>query len=92
MTTRIARRGRVRSSTGQYEWRIFVIAPVVLGPVQREVEVSLVDRERMIFRMLLGRTALAGPFLIDPDRRDLLRAERRARRVRKGRKKPKARD
>jgi hypothetical protein len=46
--------------------------PIRMGTVEREVEVSLVSREGMIFRMLLGRTALAGPFLIDPARRHLL--------------------
>ncbi len=78
VTTRIARRGRVRSSTGHYEMRIFVEAPVRIGPIEQEVEVSLVDRERMIFRMLLGRTALAGHFLIDPAHGQLLKPERRA--------------
>ena len=73
VSTRISRRGRVRSSTGHYESRIFVIAHLRIGPVARDVEVSLVDRERMIFRMLLGRTALSGPFLIDPAHRQLLR-------------------
>ncbi|MDJ0865719.1 MAG: RimK/LysX family protein [Myxococcota bacterium] len=81
VTTPIARRGRVRSSTGHYETRIFVVAPLHIGPVQRQVEVSLVDRERMIFRMLLGRTALAGPFLIDPDRRHVLHPRRRVRKA-----------
>ena len=76
VTTRIVRRGRVRSSTGHYETRIFVVAPAFIGPVERDVEVSLVDRERMIFRMLLGRTALAGEFLVDPARRHLLHPRR----------------
>ena len=62
--TRIVRRARVRSSTGHYTRRIFVETAVKIGPIERTVEMSLVDRERMIFRMLLGRTALAG-FLID---------------------------
>jgi hypothetical protein len=77
VTAPIARRGRVRSSTGHYESRIFVEAPVRLGPVERKVEVSLVDRERMIFRMLLGRTALAGRFLIDPEHKQLLKSRTR---------------
>lgn len=71
VTTRVVRRGRVRSSTGHYETRIFVTAPVRIGPVERDVEVSLVDRERMIFRMLLGRSALEG-LLVDPVHRALL--------------------
>ena len=76
VTTRIVRRGRVRSSTGHYETRIFVMAPVQIGPVEMDVEVSLVDRERMIFRMLLGRSALAGVFRIDPGHRHLLTPRR----------------
>jgi hypothetical protein len=69
--TRIRRRGRVRASTGHYETRLFVSTPVRIGPAEREVELSLVDRERMIFRMLLGRTALAG-FLVDVSHGQLL--------------------
>ena len=60
VATRITRRGRVRSSTGHYETCVFVMAPVQIGPIERQVEVSLVDREKMIFRMLLGRTAQHG--------------------------------
>lgn len=65
----IARRGRVRPSNGQLETRIFVIVTVRIGPVQREIELSLVDRGRMIFRMLIGRRALSHAFLVDPSRR-----------------------
>lgn len=61
----VRRRGRVRSSTGRYTNRIFVVTTLKLGPILREVELSLVDRERMNFRMLLGRSALAGNFLVD---------------------------
>jgi len=74
----VARRGRVRSSSGHATTRLFVRTPVRIGPVEREVEVSLVDRERMGFRMLLGRSALRG-LLVDASRRDLL-ARRRDRR------------
>lgn len=69
--TRVRRRARVRSSTGQYTWRLFVATRLRLGPVEREIELSLVDRGPMIFRMLLGRTALAGAFWIDPGHRAL---------------------
>jgi hypothetical protein len=75
--TRIVRRGRVRSSTGHYATRIFVATTLRLGPVEKRIEVSLVDRERMVFRMLLGRTALAGDFLIDTAHRDLIAHPRR---------------
>ena len=67
----VCRVGRVRSSTGRYTRRYFVRTRLVLGGVEKNIEVSLVDREKMLFRMLLGRTALAGDFVIDPGRRRL---------------------
>jgi hypothetical protein len=72
VVTRIRRRGRVRSSSGHFSSRIFVAAEVQIGPVRREIEMSLVDREKMIHRMLLGRTALEGDFLVDVAHRALL--------------------
>lgn len=81
---RIRRRAKVRSSTGHYETRIFVATRLRLGPVERDIEVSLVSREQMIFRMLLGREALGPPFLIDAHRRAIQR------RVSKKRSKPKS--
>lgn len=69
---RVVRRGQVRPSSGELETRIFVAVRVRIGPVEREVELSLVDRGRMIFRMLIGRRALAHAFLVDPSRRYLL--------------------
>jgi hypothetical protein len=76
--TRIVRRGRVRSSSGHYTTRIFVATRVRLGPIEREIELSLVDRGPMIYRMLLGRSALAGHVLVDVGHRGLLDARRRA--------------
>jgi hypothetical protein len=81
----IKRRGRVRPSSGVAQWRIFVTAIIRIGPVEKEIELSLVDREKMIFRMLIGRTALASAFLVDAGKRYLVtRPERgtRAERVR----------
>lgn len=69
---RIARRGHVRPSSGEPEERIFVAVKVRIGPIEREIELSLVDRGRMIFRMLIGRRALAHAFLVDPGRRYVL--------------------
>jgi hypothetical protein len=70
--SRIARRGQVRPSSGEPEERIFVAVKVRIGPIEREIELSLVDRGRMIFRMLIGRRALAHAFLVDPGRRYVL--------------------
>jgi hypothetical protein len=68
----IKRRGRVRPSSGVSQTRIFVSARVHIGPIEQEIELSLVDRERMIFRMLIGRSALAHRFLVDVSKRYLL--------------------
>lgn len=68
---RIRRRARVRSSNGHYTTRIFVRTRVRIGTVERRVELSLVDRGSMIYRMLLGRSALQGLF-VDPHRRHLV--------------------
>jgi hypothetical protein len=54
------------------QWRIFVTAVIRIGHVEKEIELSLVDRERMIFRMLIGRTALASSFLVDAGKRYLV--------------------
>lgn len=68
----IRRRGRVRPSSGVSQTRIFVVAHVRIGHIEQEIELSLVDRERMIFRMLIGRSALSHRFLVDVGKRYLL--------------------
>jgi hypothetical protein len=69
---RISRRARVRSSNGHYTHRIFVATTLRLGPIERPIELSLVDRDDMMFRMLIGRSALAGAVLVDAARPRLL--------------------
>jgi hypothetical protein len=72
----------VRSSTGHYTHRIVVATTVRIGPLERRVELSLVDRDKMIYRMLLGRTALHG-LLVDVDHSGMLsRTPARSRRRR----------
>lgn len=73
----VARRGRVRASTGALTSRVFVALRVQLGPTLRRVEVGLVDRRKMEFRMLLGRSALAGYFVVDPALERTLVGDRR---------------
>lgn len=65
---RIVRRGLVRCSSGDEEERIFVRTAITLGDRTQVVELGLVDRSRMQHRMLLGRSALGGSFLVDPGR------------------------
>jgi hypothetical protein len=74
----IVRRARVRASTGEAKARIFVAATVRIGTVVQRIELGLVDRANMLYRMLLGRMALAPHFLVDPSRRYVLTGGRRS--------------
>ena len=73
----------MRSSTGHYTVRCFVKTRIRLGPVEKEIELSLVSRERMLYRMLLGRRALARDFLVDVSRRRVLGERVKAKKKRK---------
>jgi hypothetical protein len=66
---KVSRRAPVRSSTGQTDKRIFVKAHVRLGGREHQIEVGLVDRRHMLYRMLLGRSALERRFLVDVTKR-----------------------
>jgi hypothetical protein len=79
----IVRRARVRSSNGEYSQRLFVRTRLRLGHVEQVIELSLVDRGQMIHRMLIGRTALEGRFLIDVGHRNLLTKPPRKRKAAK---------
>lgn len=59
---------RIRSSTGHTQERYIVATTVRIGAARRRVELSLVGRDKMLCRMLLGRTALSG-LLVDPERK-----------------------
>lgn len=59
-------RRRVRSSSGTSEERPVVILRIALGAEVFPAEVTLTRRDRMGFRMLLGRTALRDRFLVNP--------------------------
>lgn len=69
---KITRQSRVRPSSGHSELRTFVSTTIRIGNVEKEVEFSLVDRQHMIFRMLIGRSALGDDFVVDPSRRYVL--------------------
>jgi len=56
----------VKDSGGHEEIRPFVRLPVTLGEHTWEINVSLTNRDNMKFRMLLGRTAMAKRFLVNP--------------------------
>jgi hypothetical protein len=61
----------VSDSGGHREMRYVIETDIQLGAQTRRVEMTLTNRDNMKFRMLLGRTALAG-LLVAPDRSYLL--------------------
>ena len=64
---RISHESDVKSSNGIKEKRYFVETQIKVGKVVKEIELSLADREGMTCRMLLGRKALEGQFIVDSE-------------------------
>ena len=58
----------VADSGGHRGKRVFLRTTLVLAGQRRAIEINLTDRGGMLFPMLLGRTAIAGAFTIDPAR------------------------
>lgn len=62
---------RVTDSGGRSELRPLIETLVVLGPVSKRIRLTLADRSTMLFRMILGRKALEGDFLVDVSKKYL---------------------
>jgi hypothetical protein len=67
--TKVSRRALVRSSSGIAAERLFVKVRVRLGGREQVLEAGLVDRGNMIYRMLLGRSALEARYIVDVSKR-----------------------
>lgn len=63
----VADRRVVRDSGGHAEERYVIRTPLRIGAHEWDIELTLTSREDMLFRMLLGRSAIvSGHFLVDP--------------------------
>lgn len=58
----------VADSSGHRERRIVIASEFTLGTAQWPIELTITNRDSLRFRMLLGRSAMHGHLIIDPDR------------------------
>ncbi|CAM3512717.1 30S ribosomal protein S6--L-glutamate ligase [Flavobacterium gelidilacus] len=62
----------VKSSSGFREKRYVISTNVSLGGKTWEIELTLTNRDSMGFRMLLGREAMSGRVMVDPEQKFVL--------------------
>ena len=58
----------VTDSGGHSEERYVIITTMVIGKRKVPIEVTLTERDTMLFRMLLGRSAVRRRFIVNPAR------------------------
>jgi hypothetical protein len=62
----------VSSSTGVRQERPLIETVIRLGPITKRIRVTITNRSRMLFRMILGRKTLEGDFVVDVSKKYLL--------------------
>ena len=67
-TADVVDRREVRDSGGHREKRWVIRSDIAIGPHRWPAEFTLTSRDDMLFRMLLGRTAMARRAVVDPSR------------------------
>ena len=66
-TVRIKGRKKVKSSSADTEKRVVITTPILLGGKEWPIKLTLTDRSEMTYMMLLGREAMEGRVLVDPE-------------------------
>jgi hypothetical protein len=59
---------QVTDSGGHTEMRYVISTPFMLGGKIYPIEITLTERDTMLFRMLIGRSAIKKRFIINPGR------------------------
>lgn len=58
----------VTDSGGHSEMRYVICTPVIIGDKTWPIEITLTERDTMLFRMLLGRSAIRRRYIVNPGR------------------------
>ena len=78
----------VSNPGGRRQRRLVIRTDIRLGDETWPIDLSLTDRDEMGFRLLIGRTAMHGNLIVDPDRSYLL-GKRKSKKKKKKKKKKK---
>lgn len=57
---------RIKSSNGAVDQRLIIKTKMIMGTVEKEIEITLSNRSDMSYLMLLGREGMGADFLVDP--------------------------
>jgi hypothetical protein len=71
VTAMPVRRTTIKPSSGVKQERLVFRTRLAIGPIEREIELSLTSRKGMLCRMLVGRLALPSHVLVSPNRKYL---------------------
>lgn len=66
-SVKILGKKRVKSSNGEIERRYIINTLAVMGDLKWTIRLTLTDRSKMTHLMLLGRQAMKGLMLVDPE-------------------------
>jgi ribosomal protein S6--L-glutamate ligase len=59
----------IKSSSGDRQKRYVIKTPITLGGETWDIEVTLTNRDNMGYRMLIGREAMRGRYIVDPEQK-----------------------
>ncbi|WP_100641056.1 ATP-dependent zinc protease [Alteromonas facilis] len=62
----------IKSSTATRERRYVIETDIVLAGMQWQIQLTLTDRSEMTYLMLLGREAMSGRLIVDPEHEYIL--------------------
>ncbi len=68
---------RVKPSHGEPQGRVVCLTTLQIGDQEFEAELGLVCRKGMLCRMLIGRSALAGRYLVDSSHKYIITKKRK---------------